>query len=167
MKNILGVLLSLFLLASSLPAQAPLPAAPPPRDSAATAPAAAIATELIDRLAKGDFQAAAGNFADAMKAAAPPEKLSEIWTSLQVQMGTYKRRAGVRAAKQGQYDVGFVTVEFEHNTIEFKIVVDGAGKIAGFSIVPPQQAAAQAPAPAGPEYSPPSYSTRMPSGSGR
>ena len=48
-----------------------------------------------------------------MRAAAPPEKLAEIWTAVQNQMGAYKRRAGVRTEKQGRYDVAFVTAEFE------------------------------------------------------
>jgi dienelactone hydrolase len=112
-----------------------------------------VATELIDRLAKGDFQAAASNFADAMRAAAPPEKLSEIWTELQTQRGAYKRRTGVRTQKQGPYDICLVSVEFERDKADFKVVVDGAGKIAGFFIVPPQQGGGgQAP-----EYTPPGY----------
>jgi len=143
MKHLLGSLL-LVLLPAALLAQ---PAAPP----AARSPAA-VATELVDRLAKKDFQAAASNFADAMRAAAPPEKLAEIWTALQGQMGAYKRQVGVRAEKQGTYEVAFVTVEFERATVDFKVAVDDAGRIAGFFIVPPQQPGNQAS-----EYSPPAY----------
>jgi uncharacterized protein len=144
MKPVLGLLL--LLLPSLASAQPPVLTAPAAKDPAATA------TELVDRLAEGDFQAAAGNFADAMRAAAPPEKLSGIWTALQAQMGPYKRRTGVRTEKQGPYEVAFVTAEFERNTVDFKVVVDDAGKIAGFFIVPPQQGGGQAP-----EYTPPSY----------
>lgn len=139
MKRLLGLLLPLLLLPSILPAQPPLALAPPAKDPAATA------TELIDRLAKEDFQAAASPFADAMRTAAPPEKLAEIWTAVQNQVGAYKRRTAVRAEKQGGYDVAFVTAEFERGTVDFKVVVDAAGKIAGFFIVPPQQPAAAAP----------------------
>jgi dienelactone hydrolase len=138
MKRLLGLLLSLLLLPTLLPAQIPLALTPPAKDPATTA------TDLIDRLAKGEFQAAASPFADAMRAAAPPEKLAEIWTAVQTQMGAYKRRAGVRTEKQGGYDVAFVTVEFEKSTADFKVVVDTAGRIAGFFIVPPQQPAAPA-----------------------
>jgi dienelactone hydrolase len=145
MKRILGLLLPLLLLPSLLPAQAPLALTLPAKDPATTA------TDLIDRLAKGEFQAAASPFADAMRAAAPPEKLAEIWTAVQNQMGAYKRRAGVRTEKQGGYDVAFVTAEFERSTVDFKVVVDTAGKIAGFFIVPPQQPAA----PASPDSAPP------------
>ncbi len=148
MKYAASLLLALLLLSSAASAQPPLLAAPSVKDPAATA------TELVDRLAKGDFQAAASNFADAMRAAAPPEKLSGVWTALQAQMGPYKRRTGVRTEKQGPYEVAFVTAEFERDTVDLKVVVDDAGKIAGFFIVPPQQGGGHA---SGPEYTPPSY----------
>jgi dienelactone hydrolase len=142
MKHLFGSLL-LVLLPAVLLAQ---PVAPP----AAKSPTI-VATELVDRLAKGEFQAAASNFADAMRAVAPPEKLSEIWTAVQAQMGAYKRQVGVRTEKQGPYEVAFVTTEFERATVDFKVVVDGAGRVAGFFIVPPQQPGSQA------GYAPPAY----------
>ena len=144
MKRLLVLLL---LLPAALPAQ---PMAPP----AAKSPTAA-ATELVDHLAKAEFQAAAANFADAMRAAAPPEKLSEIWTAVQGQLGAYKRRTGVRTEKQGPYEVALVSAEFERGTVDFKVVVDDAGRVAGFFIVPPQQPGSQAP-----EYAPPPYVRR-------
>lgn len=129
------VLLFLLLLLSSLAAAQPsLLASPQAQDTAGTA------VEMIDRLAAGDFQAAAGNFAEALRAAAPPDKLAGIWTAIQGQMGAFRRRTGVRMEKQGPYDVAFVTVAFERNKADFKVVVDDKGKIAGFFIVPPQKA---------------------------
>jgi dienelactone hydrolase len=143
MKSTLGLLLPLLLLPSILRAQ---PLAPtPPRDPATTA------TDLIDRLAKGDFQAAASTFDDAMRTAAPPDKLSEVWTALQKQIGPYKRRIGVRTEKQGTYVVAFVTAEFERSTVDFKVAIDNGGKVGGFFVVPPQTAGP------GSEYSPPTY----------
>ena len=135
------------------PAPAALPSPPPSRPSSRRPrprrpPPAA--TALIDRLALGDFEPAASNFAEALRAAAPPEKLAEIWTAVQSQMGAYKRRTGVRMEKQGPYEVAFVTTEFERSTVDFKVVVDDKGKIAGFFIVPPQK-----PADAAPDTTPP------------
>jgi dienelactone hydrolase len=141
-------ILALLLLASAASAQLPPSLTAPP---AAKAPAAA-ATELIDRLAKGDFQGAASNFAGVMQTMAPPEKLSEIWTSLQAQMGPYERRIGVRTQKQDPYEMVLVTTEFQRSTVDFKILVDDQGRIAGFFIVGAK------PRPGtGPEYTPPAY----------
>lgn len=160
MKRILGLLLPLLLLPSILPAQVPLAVQPPP--TAQTPPFVALpakspadaATGFIDRLAKGDFQAAASNFADMMKAAAPPEKLSEIWMALQGQLGAYKSRGTVRTEKHGANDFVFVTTEFERSTVDLKVVVDAGGRIAGFSIVPTPAPGAQV---APPPYTPPAY----------
>jgi uncharacterized protein len=146
MRHVLGPLLVLLLpsLASAQPQLLAAPAAP--RDPAV------IAAELIDRLAKADFQAAASNFTDAMRAAIPPEKLSEIWTLLQAQMGAYERRTGVRTQKQEPYEMALVTVEFQRSTVDFKVTVDDQGKIAGFFI-----AGSKPRAGAEPEYTPPAY----------
>ena len=57
---------------------------------------AEVAVRFLDQLATGNYQAATEAFADAMKAAAPPEKLAEIWTALQSQFGPYKKRIGIR-----------------------------------------------------------------------
>ncbi|HEY4573343.1 MAG TPA: alpha/beta fold hydrolase [Thermoanaerobaculia bacterium] len=148
MKYALSLLLALLLLSSAASAQLPPSLTAPP---AAKDPAAA-ATELIDRLAKGDFQAAASNFAGIMRTMAPPEKLSEIWTSLQAQMGPYERRTGVRAQKEGAYDAVLVSTEFQRSTVDFKVVVDSEGKVAGFFI-----AGSKSRPGTGPEYTPPAY----------
>ncbi|HEY0512347.1 MAG TPA: alpha/beta fold hydrolase [Thermoanaerobaculia bacterium] len=139
-----SLLLLLLLWPSLLLAQAaPAPAAKDP---------ATTATDLIDRLAKGDFQGAASNFDEPMRAAAPPEKLSEIWTALQSQLGPYKRPVGVRTEKQGLYRVVFVTAEFERSTVDFRVAIEESGKIGGLFVVPPQTMGQ-----AGAAYSPPAY----------
>ena len=96
----------------------------------------AAATAFLDLLVKGDFQAAAQNFAAPMKAAAPPAKLAEIWSAIQAQLGPYKRRVATRAVKEAPYDVVLATTEFERGTVDLKVVLDQRGRIAGFFLVP-------------------------------
>jgi dienelactone hydrolase len=157
MKRALTLLLPLLLAAPlASPAQAPAAApaqAPPAAPPAARAPET-VATELIDRLARGELQAAVSNFTTVMQAAVPPEKLAQIWAQIQAQMGAYQRRVAVRAEKQGAYDVVFVTAELAHGRIDFKVAVDAAGRIAGFFIVPVSSGAGEA---APPAYSAPDY----------
>ena len=82
-----------------------------------------------------------------MKEAATPEKLAEIWTSLQGQLGAYKRRAETHVQKEGPYDLVFVTTGFERQAVDLKVVVSEAGEVVGFfiepagSAVPPPDAA--------------------------
>jgi dienelactone hydrolase len=150
--------LLLLLLPGALSAQAP---AVTQETTPAQAPAvtqqltpALLATDLVDRLAGKDFQGATAHFADSLKAAIPPGQLPAVWAAIQSQIGAYKRRVAVRTEKQGAYEIVFVTAEFERATVDFKVSVDGTGKIGGFFVVPPQPAAGQA---AQPEYAPPAY----------
>ena len=56
--------------------------------------------------------------------------------AIQAQMGVYQKQLGVRTEKQGIYDVAFVTTQFARSTVDFKVVVDRDGRIAGFSPPP-------------------------------
>lgn len=145
--------LSLFplLLSSILVAQAP------PIQIAKPQGPAAAATAFLDLMVKGDFPAAAQNFSDAMKAAAPPVKLAEIWSTLQTQLGRYKRRIATRTVKEGLYDVVLATTEFERSTVDLRVAVDEKGRIAGFFVVPGEGEKAPAPAadPGPPPYAKP------------
>ncbi len=144
-RHVFPALLLFLLLPSLLPAQQT-----PPIQLAKPEDATAKAIAFLDLLVKGDFQSAVQNFAAPMKAAAPPAKLAEIWSSLQTQMGSYKRRVATRRVKEGIYDVVLVTTAFERATVDLKVVVDEHGRIAGFFIVPAAQEAAPAPADPGP-----------------
>jgi dienelactone hydrolase len=146
--------LLLLALLSSVPGPA---AAQSPAALAAPKTPAGEATDLIGRLARGEYQAAAARFTETMRGAAPPEKLGELWTTMQAQMGTYQKQLGVRTEKQGEYDVAFVTTQFARSTVDFKVVVDRDGRIAGFFLVPPGQGQGSGAATPPPPYVAPSY----------
>src|SRR6478672_12039158 len=139
---LLPLLLLALLSANLRPALAQPPAA-----LAAPRSAAGEATDLIGRLARGEYQAAAARFTETMRGAAPPEKLGDLWTTIQAQMGAYQKQLGVRTEKQGIYDVAFVTTQFARSTVDFKVVVDRDGRIAGFFLVPPGQGPGATPPP--------------------
>jgi uncharacterized protein len=96
----------------------------------------AIAKEFVELLAKGDFVGAVKHFDNAMKEAAPPEKLREIWNSLVQQFGAFKKQVAVRTEKVQQSDIVFVTCEFENSNLDIKLPFNSAKEIVGFFIVP-------------------------------
>src|SRR5213594_1134140 len=108
----------------------------------------AIATKFVDRLAAGDFATAVKSFDPTMTAALPPDKLAEVWKSLNVQAGPFLKQTGARAAKESKYQVIFVACAFEKAVLEVKIVFDESKRIAGLFFVPPPGAS---------EYRPPAY----------
>ena len=140
MKHNAILCLSWLLFSQPLLAQSPTQTQAP----------AEVAAKFLDQLAAGNYQAATVAFADAMKAAAPPEKLAEIWTALQSQFGPYKKRIGIRTEKKGLHNVVVATTEFERGTVDLNVGIDDAGHVAGFFIAPPSSAASR-------EYTPPAY----------
>src|SRR3989442_10943718 len=108
----------------------------------------AIAKKFIDRLAADDFATAVKSFDPTMTAALPPDKLAEVWRTLNAQAGPFQKQTGARAAKESNYRVIFVACKFEKAVLEAKIVFDESKRIAGLFFVPP---------PPAPAYLPPGY----------
>jgi dienelactone hydrolase len=137
-------LLALLILASaSLSAQAPPPPSDPPAAAALPKDLQAAGREFVDLLVQRNFIEAAKPFTDQMKAAAPPQKLAEIWNTIQKQFGAFKKVTGTRVEPAGQHQAALVTAEFANMTADLKVVFDAEGKIAGFFVSP--------------VYTPPSY----------
>ncbi len=97
------------------------------------------AREFVNNLAAGEFEKATENFDSTMKSVAPPEKMAEVWNSFTSQIGKFKKQLGVRSEKFQQYDIYFVTCEFENANYDIKVVFDPSKKIAGQFFVPPKQ----------------------------
>lgn len=117
------------------PAAAPAPAAPEP--AAATGPTA-TATELVTALAAGDTAGASKNFDSTMRQGLPASQLSQVWSGLVAQLGSYKGQTGTRVEKVGGMDVVYVTCEFERGKVDVQVAVNGAGEVSGLHVVPSQ-----------------------------
>lgn len=109
------------------------------------------AEQFIDSMAKGDFTTAVVDFDAAMTQAMPALRLKPTWDQLISQCGPFQKRLGFRTEKYQQYDITYVTCQFERSVLDAKIVFNPAGKISGLFFAP-----AQAPAAAkeisGPDY---------------
>jgi uncharacterized protein len=110
-------------------------------DSVLTQAHIAAAQNFVSLLAERDFKSAITNFDSTMTAAMPLDKFEEAWNTITAQVGQFKEQAGVRTEKMAQYEIVYITSIFEQATLDIKLVYDGAGKIAGFFIVPPQPSA--------------------------
>jgi dienelactone hydrolase len=84
---------------------------------------------FIDRMVKGDFAAAVGDFDPAMTKAMPAPLLKQTWETLVSQCGAFGKREGFRTEKFQQYDITYVTCQFEKAALDAKIVFNPAGKI--------------------------------------
>jgi uncharacterized protein len=105
---------------------------------------------VVEQMASGDFPGAVSSFDTTMKSLSPPDKLKHAWDLLALQIGPFKVQTGARQEKSGQYDVVFVTCQFENALIDVKLVYTSAKEITGMFFLPTGKA---------PEYvyNPPAY----------
>lgn len=122
-------------------------ASPPPAESPQPAAAGdeleALARELVDRLAAGQFQEAAANFDAKMQQVLPPDKLQEAWESVVTQVGPYQRQLEARTEQREAYDLVFVTTEFAQAFLDVQVTFDREGHVAGLFFVPSQAVAGE------------------------
>jgi len=105
-----------------------------------------MAKQFVSSLEKGDYEAAVKNFDETMIQAAPPDKIKQVWEAVQNQVGSFKRQKGIHTESISQYDIVYVTCEFEKTDLDIKVVFNKKKQIAGQFFTPP-------PSP----YKPPSY----------
>ncbi|HML73950.1 MAG TPA: alpha/beta fold hydrolase [Anaerohalosphaeraceae bacterium] len=98
------------------------------------------AEQFIDHLSTGDYAAAAKMFDPKMAQAMPVPVLKQTWEVLISQCGAFQKRLGFRTEKYQQYDIAYVTCQFEKMALDAKIVFDPAGRISGLFFVPAQPA---------------------------
>jgi dienelactone hydrolase len=108
----------------------------------------ASAHEFVEQLLKEDYSHALKNFDSTMTVALPVERLRDIRKSLLTQVGAAQKQVGARTEKSGEYDVVFVTYQFEKACLDIKVVFNSTGQIAGLFFVPSQSSS---------EYTPPVY----------
>ncbi len=109
------------------------------------------AKAFVDDLVKEDYESASRDFDKTMKEKASPDKLKTIWQQIITQLGPVKKQLATRTEKLMDYDIVFVTCEFEKAKLDIRVNYDKEGKLAGFSIVTPKGSY---------EFKPPSYAKR-------
>jgi dienelactone hydrolase len=132
---------------------------PQPTSSAVSTPAPipAVSQERIDaakkaitQMSQGDFASVEAQFDQTMQTQLPADKLKQAWEQITGQAGAYKGQKAVTTTQQQSYDIVIVTAEFETGNINFRVVFDKDGKIAGFFAQPIAQSTP-------PAYVPPPY----------
>jgi uncharacterized protein len=90
-----------------------------------------MAKILVAQMAAGEFDKAVEPFDATMKTALPADKLKKSWDDTVAQYGPLVKAVETRSEKVQQYDVVYVTCEFQRGTIETKAVFSSDDKIAG------------------------------------
>ena len=110
-----------------------------------TAKRVEVAKTFVTQIAEGKFDKAAEPFDQTMSQALPAESLKQIWDGLTKENGAFQRITETRTEKYLQYDMVFVTCEFQHGMLDAKVVFASGNKITGLFFLPSGK------------YKPPSY----------
>lgn len=98
------------------------------------------AQAFVDEMAKGDFAAAYARFDAQMKAAITEAKLKDIWQQLIGQSGAYQKQVAATPNTVQGYQAVYVTVQFEKDQLDIRVIFDAQGLVAGMQMLPPNSA---------------------------
>jgi len=96
-----------------------------------------LAKEFVDLLVEENFIQAETCFDSTVKGLMPADKLQVIWKELLVETGPFKKEAGIRKDKKSEYDIIYVTCEFEKTSLDIQIVFNNKKEISGLWFLPP------------------------------
>lgn len=73
---------------------------------------------------------------DTMRTALPREKLAEVWTGIESQVGAFRKVQATRAEQSGVYTVVYVTAAFGTQTLDVKVAALAGRTDADFRLYP-------------------------------
>jgi hypothetical protein len=97
---------------------------------------AATGRHTVSALAQGQWAKVEARFDQRMKAALPAEKLEGVWKQITDTNGAFERVLDVKVEEKSGYHIAVVSCAFARGNVDAKVVVDGAGRIAGLFFAP-------------------------------
>lgn len=139
MPVLLGRIGVLCLMAATLMAHAapPTEASPDP---------VVVATQLLDHMDQGHYNAAEAMFSPQMAQVVPADKLQAVWESLPKQAGPATGRGDATVSEQSGMHLVVVPLHYANAELVAKVAMHPDGRIAGFLVQPAPPPPAAAPA---------------------
>ncbi len=98
----------------------------------------AVARELTQALAKGEYTSIESRYTAAMTSALPAGTLKSSWEKIVAQVGALENITGTRTEQVQGYNVVYVDCQFAKSKLTVKWTFDSNGKIAGLFVTPPE-----------------------------
>lgn len=93
-------------------------------------------SEFVLLLTEGRFEEAVNTFDKTMEGLISPEKLDELCDQYLGQAGTFQKQISTRRETYLQYEIVFVTCQFDNGKLDVKVVYDKSKRVAGLYFVP-------------------------------
>lgn len=105
-----------------------------------------IATQLLDHLDAGEYDAAEAMFSERMATAVPVDKLKMVWKSLPAQAGAAKGRGEFETQSSNGMSLVRIPLHYANAEFQAKVAIGSDGKIEGLLIQPAEAPPAVPPA---------------------
>lgn len=92
-------------------------------------------SKFVELLAEERFEDAASTFDETMAGLISPEELGELWDQRLEQTGTFQKQLSTRRETYLQYEIVFVTCQFDNGKLDVKVVYDKNKQVAGLFFV--------------------------------
>jgi bla regulator protein BlaR1 len=100
---------------------------------------ALVSTTLVELLVQEAYGQVTRHYDATMAQALPPEKLKAVWEDLITKTGTFKEIKATRSSQYGDFEIIFVTCDFNNGPLDIKFVFNQESKVSGMWFVPTQQ----------------------------
>ena len=98
-----------------------------------------VSNKFLILLTSEQFEEATAFFDEIVLKQLPPEKLKQVWNTVNTQVVKFKKHTETHTEQIPNYDMVFLTCEFENTHLDIKLVFASDGdKIKGFFFVPPK-----------------------------
>jgi len=98
------------------------------------------AHDIVTLISSSNYAELAPMFDVSMAAALPEDKFHESWKMIQDQVGAFQRQGNVRIERVTQYDIVYVTCQFQRASLDIRMIFDSQGQIAGLLYMPSETA---------------------------
>jgi hypothetical protein len=89
------------------------------------------AQEFVSMLSQEDYAGCVATFDQIMLNSLPAPELEGAWNTVLTQMGVYQKQIGVRQAREGGYDVVYVTCQFAQGKMNIEVVYNTNREVTG------------------------------------
>jgi hypothetical protein len=96
------------------------------------------ATEIVEQMHGGEWQAVTADWADTMRTKMTPEELAEVWEQLGISVGALLTAGRPSVVRKGPFRIADVPLAFEHEPMKARVTFDHDDAVCGLWLVPPE-----------------------------
>jgi hypothetical protein len=94
------------------------------------------ATEIVEQMRSGEWEAVTADWAEIMRAKIGPEGLAEVWEQLGTSVGPLQTAGRPSVVRKGPFRVAEVPLAFEHGPMKARVTFDHDEAVCGLWLLP-------------------------------